>query len=234
MRLTIAVLALSFGLTSSTMADDHDHSFCHHIFHHATSDRVKNGCELLQLVGEIKDASATNPYMIHLDAGTYTVPVSVNLGPYISIKGVGITTTILEAANSSMVTTLFFQDQLAHGWTPAVSNQSVSDMTIEGIQPLTATVDGFLFIDHVQLISTTGGQSAIDLITAGSHFMATNSLLGNLELDSLVVTSTTPSAVSSIIGSEVDRLYVQTAPYFTLACMADYNGNGTPIAANCL
>jgi hypothetical protein len=229
MRLSTALLAVLFGIASTASADG---PYCHLIVHNPCADSHQNGAELLDIVKNIKDASATNPYMIHLGAGTYTLPSSMTLLPYISIKGAGIASTILTPQNSSFVTTLFLQDQISPTYVQAPSNESVSNMTIVGIQPLSATVNGFLAIDHVQLLTTANLQSEIDLLTAGSHFLVTDSLLGTLELDSMLVTSSTPSAVSSFLSSQVDLIF-EPAPYFNVVCMADYTSTGTAVPQAC-
>ena len=204
MRLTTAVLIASFAASPAAFAAQ-PAPFCHEIHLHADDDALTNGVQLVEFVKSIKDASATRPYVIHLEAGTYAVSTSINLLPYISLKGAGMTATILEAANSSVRTVLFFQDQLAAGYVQTPSNESLSDLTIKGVQTLSVTVNGLFTMDHVQLIPTVaGGDSALDLLTAESHVFITDSLIGLLDLASPPLTITGPTAISSFTGSEID------------------------------
>ncbi len=253
MRLTLAVLAasLSFASVASAQNFDNDCNFTnfnlgslaslftqgslgHTVYVPATNSATANGQALMTAVASIKSASANNPYVIKLDAGTYSVPSSIVLLPYISLKGAGMTSTILTTTSSSTYTVLFFQDQILPTYKQALSNETVSDMTIVGIQPLSATVNGILSVDHVMLKSTQNIPSALDLITVSSLFFVTSSQLGPLQLDS-IDSSAPPVAgapYSSILSSEIDLDY-ELAPTFKALCIGSYDKNGNNAPRNC-
>ena len=67
----------------------------------ATSDPVANGVALQNAVNTITAASAASPYVIQLDAGTYTFTDLLSLPLYVSLRGQGAESTSLIGQQSS-------------------------------------------------------------------------------------------------------------------------------------
>ena len=179
----------------------------------ATSDANANGLALSNALDTIIDASATQPYVILLDAGTYTLPDLGSGTPVpanVSIRGQGAAaTTVANPGSFSIV-------NLNDGPNPAVS---ISDLTLGGSNnTLGFYSGGSITLSGVQTTTLYLSNFYIHPITLHVYDSVFSSLRG-----------TGVSLSGTVVGSEVDS-FVDLG---SLTCIATYNASGTPYSNTC-
>ena len=226
MRITLA-FALSVVFVASAVSQNT--ALTHIITVPATTDSNANGSALLTALAGITGQSVTQPYVVQLDAGTYTVPTTLVLNPFVSLKGAGMTSTTI-VAGPRLRTTMNIQNQVSP--TPrVVSSQSLSSVSVVGPQALAATILGYVVLNQVQLTSLSSDfLSTLTLIATNSHFTASNSILGILRVNGAIAAGTPTSFVSAIVGSEVELVTPVNVP---MVCLADYSYTGTVVSPTC-
>jgi len=191
----------------------------HILFVPAAGTQGENGTALLAALTKASAASsASQPYLVVLDAGTFGLGVGVaTLGPYVSIRGAGM-----------YATRVFSGGEVFH--VPAVSGAapvlSISDMTV-GSPGGDIIVGDFsdVLIDHVNAGSLYASNT-----TAGGTLQIHNSVFSyRTQLQS---TQTTTHFVT--IGSQISEFVVIPGQVGTLACFASYGPTYAQYSSDCL
>ncbi len=226
----------------------------------ATSDPVLNGANLVNTVAAINGlygnlASSSQPWVVHLDAGVYSVGSSVTVLPWVSIRGAGMFSTYITTQCPTWCpkygTVSIQQYVVANCYVCIQSNaQSISDLTISAgtaAPALHAEVGGQLLIDHVQLVqsgislanpSGTGLGAEFLMTSSAAQFFVTNSVLHTITTSA--ATSPGPGglhwhvgidALSSIASSEIDSPVIPWGVPFV--CVADYNATAKVLGNTC-
>jgi hypothetical protein len=170
-----------------------------------------NGQALANAVASIKDSSASNPYVIQLDAGTFFLPSALTIPRFVSLKGAGMYSTLLEGYP------LNFSSPASNG-----SNFSLSAVSINSTVTIDMAAISNILIDHVDI----GGTDAS--LSIGSYYFNGSVLMTNSIVNSLTLAN--PYAATGVrfrlVGSEIDSLSTTgTIPADTLACIASYKAD---------
>jgi hypothetical protein len=106
MMFLIIAVVLSLGVNPSIWAQD-EFGTIHRtmVVHPVPTNPKLAGTELLDAMADITNASATNPWLIKLDAGVYDLGTSsLTMKPYVDIEGSGEDVTKITAASCSFGT----------------------------------------------------------------------------------------------------------------------------------
>ncbi len=165
-------------------------------------------------------ASATNLYVVQLDAGTFDLTgLGVIIQPGISLKGQGMQNTFV----TSSANTLYFADSTGKA---GPFSFSVSGMTVTGEEAIatqnvgTAVLDGLHVIGRIDFYATASTASVL----------LVNSIVNGV----VAFDNNSHSATQRfrIVGTQVDSIGTPTVAG-TQACFASYNANLVPYSATC-
>ena len=177
----------------------------------ATSDANANGLALSNALSNITDASATQPYVIVLDAGTYAFPGGAyNVPSYVSIRGQGAGSTLVSPSGGDIVV----------GSSTGTPTLSISNLTI----------------GSPSLLDISGGVSlTLSGVVVNTIVSLTSPGTVTLHIYDSVISSidnTTTAYSATIVSSEVDNF--ENVLDGSLTCVAAYNANGTLYPNTCL
>ncbi len=184
----------------------------------STASSTQYGSALLTAVNSITDASATNPYLLLLDAGSYTLKdqngfdADLKLPPFVSVKGAGPGVTTIVALNGSAI-------RFTSG------PNTLSGFTISGD-----------FTGQVHATSLVGANYISDVQAAGVFLYlgaSTSNTSLNLRDSSFfyATSSSSPSVNLFITGSQFTVLQVPGDG--SAICLADYAQPVGPVPTNC-
>jgi hypothetical protein len=132
---------------------------------------TQNGSALLAALNGITDASATNPYLLYIEAGTYDLDIGwLQMTPYVHIEGAGEDNTIITSAVGRCAGTV-------HG----ANNAELRLLTVRNTSTNTAKNDCGVGISNnsasprltqVTVESTGGGDNyAVDIVSSSNPTM---------------------------------------------------------------
>ena len=175
----------------------------------ATADANTNGQALYTAITNSSGASAAQPYLILLDAGTYTFSSAYLVPAYVSIQGQGSASTMVNASQG-----IYFG-------TTGATTASISDLTLSTSASLFLTNTGSAYTLHGVVLNS--GAVDIDGFTADTLTIRV--------YDSVIPYVAINSPLHGVfVGSEVDTFGAATS---TLTCAATYNANGTLYSNTC-
>lgn len=186
----------------------------------ASADSATNGQRLLDAIALAASvATATQPYLIQLDAGTYDVGMGAVIVPYISLRGAGsISTTV-----TSNSITLLFQNPGIVGAT-----FSVSEMTVNGVlRTIAAQSVRNAVLDRLHL---TGAGVEMEAVIPNASVSLLNSVVESYVLFSN--NSRDPGIRFRIVGSQVNQFSTNVTPS-SQGCFASFNADLVPYSPNC-
>lgn len=175
---------------------------------------VQNGHALATALARIgTSATQTQPYLVVLDAGSFTLPeTGQTIQPYVSIRGAGMYSTFVEG-------TFTFSGPVGQAM-----SFTVSDMTIEGPDISIMAVDvGSVLIENVY----TDAFVSLENNFGNANVMIRNSIF----TFGAGLTSTTTSVHFTVVGSQVSSF--RAPGNAGLLCLASYNSNFVPYSNLC-
>ena len=178
------------------------------------------GLYFVQAMTELASlASATKPYEVVLGPGTYVLPSTLTVPPYVSIRGAGMNSTILSGA------ALTFTDakgQVEDSFD--LANLSIVRGAGGGTTTITIPDAGNITFDHV----FTDGITVIDNREPDVAISLSNSIFKY----PLTVSAGTTGSHVAILGTEVDALQ-SVSGGMSLVCSGVYNATGALYSSAC-
>ena len=197
----------------------------------ATADPDANGQALYTAIHNISGASLSQPYLIQLDAGTFTAPSNYIIPAYVSLRGQGAASTIINGYYS-----LYVAEN-------AATAASISDLTLGGATDLvffsqgssTLTIHGVVANYEVYIASNGGAVTARVYDSVFNLLQLSGNGLVTRVYDSVVSTvfdGGVGTLTGAFVGSEINDFVTQQFST-NLTCAASYHANGTPYTNTC-
>jgi len=185
-------------------------TFAHIAIVPSSGTPAQNGQALANAVAATSTATASQPMLIQLDAGTYLLPGPLNLPVHVYLKGAGMQLTTLSVATGDRI--------IETGVGGGSSYAGLADLTSQGKVIFYSALN--IALDDVQITSDT---AIFDFDSATSNTRITNSILKVLNKN---------YGGLQIIGSQVNSISFNFSSTGA-GCFATYNANYVAYSASC-